>query len=105
MASSGMGSHYYAPNSFDLFYLFIEDNTNPFMGFFTGMMSQFMCDAMANASLPAFPISTLSNTPVATNTQPLLPTISVPPVIPYSSLRQSIALPAAPTGHPLQVIC
>ncbi|KAF8203454.1 hypothetical protein K438DRAFT_1964935 [Mycena galopus ATCC 62051] len=71
------------------------------MGFFTGMMSQFMRDAMANGSLPAFPISTLSNTPVATNPQPLLPTISVPPVIPYSSLRQSIALPAAPTGHPL----
>ncbi|KAJ6562080.1 hypothetical protein B0H19DRAFT_1068763 [Mycena capillaripes] len=72
------------------------------MGFFTGMMTQFMREAMVNGTLPALPGSTSGNTASAASPLPPLPTISIPPAIPYSSTRsQSIALPAAPTGHPL----
>ncbi|KAJ7847204.1 hypothetical protein B0H13DRAFT_1907399 [Mycena leptocephala] len=70
----------------------------PFLGFFTGMMSQFMRESMANGSLPAF----VGNTAGTATLPTPLPTLPLPPVIPYSSSRsQPIALPAAPTGHPL----
>jgi hypothetical protein len=75
-----------------------EDNNNPFLGFFTGMMSQFMRESMANGSLPAF----VGNTAGTATLPTPLPTLPLPPVIPYSSSRsQPIALPAAPAGHPL----
>ncbi|KAJ7931064.1 hypothetical protein B0H13DRAFT_1858285 [Mycena leptocephala] len=75
-----------------------EDNSNPFLGFFTGMMSQFMHESMANGSLPAFVGNTAGTaTPSDTASHP-----SPSTVIPYSSsCSQPIALPAAPTGHPL----
>ncbi|KAJ7633535.1 hypothetical protein DFH06DRAFT_1479496 [Mycena polygramma] len=78
-----------------------DTNANPFVGLFTGMMTQFLRDAATNgtfsgltANAPATPAAPSHPTPV--------PTIPVPPVLAYSSTRsQPIALPAAPTGHPI----
>ncbi|KAJ7825654.1 hypothetical protein B0H14DRAFT_2596470 [Mycena olivaceomarginata] len=78
----------------------IAEDNNPFLGFFTGMMNQFMRDSMANGSFPA---SLAENTPPAASSPAArLPTLPVPHALPYTSARlQPISLPAAPTGHPL----
>ncbi|KAF7372404.1 hypothetical protein MVEN_00101500 [Mycena venus] len=76
-----------------------SSDNNPFLGFFTGMMNQFMRDPMANGSLPA---ALAASTLPATSSPAPLPTLSVPPALQYTSARaQPIALPAAPAGHPL----
>ncbi|KAJ7364498.1 hypothetical protein DFH08DRAFT_950069 [Mycena albidolilacea] len=77
-----------------------SSDSNPFLGFFTGMMNQFMCDSMANGSFPA---ALAENTLPATSFPAArLPTLPVPHALLYTSARsQPISLPAAPTGHPL----
>ncbi|KAJ7877221.1 hypothetical protein B0H14DRAFT_3784440 [Mycena olivaceomarginata] len=77
-----------------------SSDNNPFLGFFTGMMNQFMRDSMANGSFPA---ALAENTPPAASSPPArLPTLPVPHALPYTSAcSQPISLPAAPTGHPL----
>ncbi|KAJ7887769.1 hypothetical protein B0H13DRAFT_2342279 [Mycena leptocephala] len=76
-----------------------SSDNNPFIGFFTGMMNQFMLDSMENGSLPA---ALAANTPPAASSSAPLPTLPIPPALPYTSARsQPIALPAAPAGHPL----
>ncbi|KAJ6505876.1 hypothetical protein C8R47DRAFT_1192483 [Mycena vitilis] len=70
-----------------------DTNANPFVGLFTGMMTQFLRDAATNGTFSGLTANAPA-TPAAT--------IPVPPVLPYSSTRsQPIALPAAPTGHPI----
>ncbi|KAJ7887648.1 hypothetical protein B0H14DRAFT_2562806 [Mycena olivaceomarginata] len=76
-----------------------SSDNNPFLGFFTGMMKQFMCDSMANGSFPA---ALAANTRPAASSPAPLPTLPVPPALPYTSARlQPISLPAAPARHPL----
>ncbi|KAJ7631607.1 hypothetical protein DFH06DRAFT_1438745 [Mycena polygramma] len=77
-----------------------NENNSPLFGMFTGMMSQFFREAVASGNLSAvIPGYQDSSTP-PTPSQPRLPTLAVPPAQPYTSTR-SLALPAAPTGHPL----
>ncbi|KAJ6600311.1 hypothetical protein DFH09DRAFT_1302798 [Mycena vulgaris] len=72
------------------------------MAMFTGMMTNFLRDAIntgvlsgnASAIGDAAPVPTPAPTPAP------LPTLAVPPVVPYSSMR-ALALPAAATGHPM----
>ncbi|KAJ7836556.1 hypothetical protein B0H14DRAFT_3460621 [Mycena olivaceomarginata] len=60
-----------------------SSDNNPFLGFFTGMMNQFMRDSMANGSFPA---ALAENTPPAASSPPArLPTLPVPHALPYTS--------------------
>ena len=58
----------------------IAQDNNPFIVFFTGMMNQFMRDSMANGSLPA---ALAANTPPAASSSAPLPTLPIPPALPY----------------------
>ncbi|KAJ7199940.1 hypothetical protein GGX14DRAFT_572373 [Mycena pura] len=79
-----------------------NDTNNPMLGMFSGMLNQFFREAIASGNLSAIMsgASASADTAGQTTASIPVPTLAVPPAIPYTSTRRSVALPPAATGHP-----